>query len=151
MFEFKNPDPGPAELERDVLEIQSLPDYQVPSFDTLTPSQLIPYPTSYLFGFVVDMDWMMDYGERLIASGRGTPGPNTLDCADSWIRTHCRYVNVNVLYPRKGKKVWCYWIGASAVEWTMAFGNNPEIQQKLKDAFSTDTEPKWYPLRRLTR
>ncbi|KAK7677170.1 hypothetical protein QCA50_019879 [Cerrena zonata] len=148
---MRRPNPCPAELERDVLDIRSLPDYQVHGFDTLTPSQLVNSPTNYLFGLIVDTPWMMEYGERLIASGRGRSGRNTLDCAASWIRTHCRYVNVSVLYPRKGKMVWCYWIGTTAVEWTMDLANDPEIQQKLKDAFSTDTEPKWYPIRKSTR
>lgn len=128
-----------------------MPDYGVVGLDTLAPTQRIPYPARYLFGFIVDLYWMKDYGERIIAAGRGRVGRDPVDCAQAWIRTHCRYVNMNVIHPRKGLDVFCWWIGTNQVEWALDTAENPEIRQKLRDALSTDTEPKWYATRRPPR
>lgn len=94
---------------------------------------------------------MIEYGEKLIAAGHAQQDDDPFRCARAWIRNHCRYIHMTALHPEKGLDLFCWWIGTNQVEWGIDMAENPELQQQLKDTFSTNTEPKWYAIQRPIR
>ncbi|KAK7685111.1 hypothetical protein QCA50_011950 [Cerrena zonata] len=120
--------------------------------ERLTPAELACFKVpTYVFGFIVSLKWVQEYGKRLTEAGRiNVEGPPQFDfIGRNWIYSHFRDVSMNELNRRNRPGVTMYWsIASNSNVQSLEGAHDPELVEQLKKALSTDSEPMWYPVKR---
>ena len=102
----------------------------------------------YGFGFVVTCGWLEDLS---VEQGLRQPGEGTMSGGLEYIRRQIgmdHHSSVKVPFDPKDldmPSLACLvWIANNMTSWGMEMANDREMVEKLKSAFNTDMEPKWY-------
>ena len=102
----------------------------------------------YGFGFVVTCGWLEDLS---VEQGLRQPGEGTMSGGLEYIRRQIgmdHHSSVKVPFDPKDldmPSLACLvWIANNMTSWGMDMANDREMVEKLKSAFNTDMEPKWY-------
>ncbi|KAK7678486.1 hypothetical protein QCA50_018547 [Cerrena zonata] len=103
----------------------------------------------YGFGYAVSIPWLEDLAVR---KGKAKPedGHGRLWLAAAYIRQSTGVRNFSevklIEKDSAGFKVGClFWFTHNLAQWGIDAAQDEAMIQKFKDAFDTDTEPKWYP------
>ena len=126
-----------------------LPNLGIQSYDSVPLYQSgnrIARP--YGFGFVVTCGWLEDLS---VEQGLRHPGEGTMSGGLEYIRRQIgmdHHSSVKVPFDPKDldmPSLACLvWIANNMTSWGMEMANDREMVEKLKSAFNTDMEPKWY-------
>ena len=125
-----------------------LPNLGIQSYDSVPLYQSgnrIARP--YGFGFVVTCGWLEQFS---VEKGICQPGEGNMCGGLKYIRDQIgmeHYSSVR-LRPKNDPTMptlaYLVWIANNLTSWGMEMANDREMVEKLKSAFNTDMEPKWY-------